>query len=178
MGWCWVSIGRDIRGYYWTTNTQGFFFLLSLIVLLGVTDQKQELVFLIVPLSPTLEEPEWLFEESFTGRKINECEYKVFNNNSNVKLYLRTKLTARSVTGQLTVAIMYNHLPFLAIVLHKAKQCLKIIHCQYQQFQLIIHLSLTDMFWRKCKREEWNVPLSFVLINVLFCYQFGWSPFS
>lgn len=96
------------------------------------------------------------------------------SNNRNVKLYLRTKLTARSVTGQLTVAIMYNHLPFLAIVLHKEKQCLNIIHCQYQQFHLIIHLPLTDVcFEGNVKGRSEMCPLALVLINVLFCYQFG-----
>lgn len=89
------------------------------------------------------------------------------------------KLTAKSVvTGKMTVGIKYNHLPFLPFMPHEEKQCITITHCQYQQFHLIIHLSLTDMFSRKCKRAGRNAPISFIVISVLFHYQFVGSPFS
>lgn len=69
------------------------------------------------------------------------------NNNTNAKLHIRIKLTAKSVdgTGKITVGIKHNHLPFLPIVPYKEKQCITITHCQYQQFHLTIHLSLTDI---------------------------------
>lgn len=140
-GWCWVSIGRDIRGYYWSTF---FFFSAFINCIAGSYGSETGIGIFNSPRSATLDWPKMAFCGIFHGRKKNQCR-AVLNNNIGVKLSIRTKLTTRSVTGQVTVGTIYNKLPFLAIVPHKGKQCLPKILCQYQQFHLIIHLSLTNI---------------------------------